>query len=294
MSNTEIFKGAMTALVTPFRDGAVDMEAAEGLMRWQVDEGIDGLVISGTTGESPTLTEDERLALTGSALRIANGKIPVIVGTGSNNTAHAIESSRNAEDAGADGLLLVTPYYNKPTQSGLLAHYRAIADAVSIPICLYSVPGRTALGIAPETVAALAEHPNIAALKEAGGSVERITAIRQRTDLSLLSGDDPIAVPMIAAGAKGLITVIGNVAPRETRTMISDALNDDFAKALLIHDRLYPLMKALFLETNPVPAKEALHMMGRIGDELRLPLVPMQAGNRARLADALRAVGIEV
>jgi 4-hydroxy-tetrahydrodipicolinate synthase len=285
-------EGSIVALVTPFRDGEVDHTAVAELVKWHVAEGTSAIVISGTTGESPTLTEAERVALLATALDAAYGRVPIIAGTGSNNTSHVIQASQAAQEAGADGLLLVTPYYNKPTQTGLLAHYLAVAESVSIPIILYSVPGRTGVEIAPETVAALAEHENVVALKEAGGRVERISEIRRRTTLTLLSGDDPLALPMVALGARGVVSVTANVAPRAVADLMRAALGGEMPTALELHERLYPLSRAMFLETNPIPVKAALEMMGKIGGELRLPLVPMQPENRSRLAGIMNEAGI--
>lgn len=293
MAGAEIFTGSVVAMVTPFFEGAVDHESAAALVAWQIEEGTSAILISGTTGESPTLTEDERVALLETAIRAVDGRVPVIAGTGSNNTAHAIESSRRAQEAGADGLLLVTPYYNKPNQAGLLGHYRAIADAVRLPICLYSVPGRTGVAIAPETVAALARHERIVALKEAGGNVDRVSEIRQLTDITILSGDDPLALPMMAVGAKGVISVTANVAPRAVAGMVRDLEVGRFEQALAAHESLYPLSRAMFFDTNPIPVKTALAMMGKVREEFRLPLVRISAENRARLASVMTDFGLQ-
>ena len=292
-ARADIYRGSLVAIVTPMKQGGeIDLPSFESLVAWQIESGTDGLVVTGTTGESPTLSLDEAATLWETAARIADGRVPVVAGTGSNATAHAVSASKRAAEAGADGLLLVTPYYNKPTQAGLLAHYRAIADATDLPICLYSVPGRTGVAIAPETVAALAEHPNVAALKEAGGSVDRVSEVRQLTDLTILSGDDPLTVPMMAVGAKGVISVTANVAPAETAGMARAAAEGDFARAGALHDRLYPLSRALFLESNPIPVKAALVLMGKIGEHYRLPLVPMAPAPREKLASALRQFGL--
>ena len=286
------FSGSLVALVTPFRNGELDHEAVQRLVEWHVEEGTSGIVVSGTTGESPTLSEEERVALVKTAVRAAGGKVPVVAGTGSNDTAHVVESSVRAEEAGADALLVVTPYYNKPSQAGLVAHYLAVADAVGIPIILYSVPGRTGVAIAPETVAVLAEHPRIAALKEAGGSVDRVSEVMARTDLTVLSGDDPLTVPMMAVGAKGVVSVTANVVPGEVARLTAAALEGDLETARALHHGLWPLSRAMFIETNPQPVKTALALMGRVEEEFRLPLVAMGAENRARLADALRSHGL--
>jgi 4-hydroxy-tetrahydrodipicolinate synthase len=279
----DIFRGSLVALVTPFRGGEVDNQAVEDLVEWQIAKGTSALVISGTTGESPTLSETERTDLFRRVVTIAAGRVPVVAGTGSNHTAHVIAASRRAEEVGADGLLIVTPYYNKPSQAGLVAHYRAVADAVTIPICLYSVPSRTGCEIAPETVAELARHENIAAIKEAGGSVDRVTRIRLATDLPILSGDDPLALPMMAVGAVGVISVTANILPAETARLASAALAGDWETAREIHYRLYRISQAMFIDTNPVPVKTALAMMGRVKEEFRLPLVGISDQNRSKL-----------
>ena len=283
-----IFRGSMVALVTPFRDGAIDAPAVESLCEWQIAEGTNALVISGTTGESPTLSGEERTGLFKQVVEVVAGRVPVIAGTGSNNTAHVIEASRAAEEVGVDGLLLVTPYYNKPSQPGLVAHYRAAADAVKIPICLYSVPSRTGVEIAPETAAVLAQHENIGALKEAGGAVDRVTRIKQLTDLPILSGDDPMALPMMSVGAVGLISVTANILPGLTAKMVASALSGDWKTARELHHRLYPISQAMFIDTNPVPVKTALSMMGKVKEEFRLPLTGISTENRGRLRAALQ------
>lgn len=286
------FEGSIVAIVTPFKDGEVDQGALEELVHWHAESGTTAVVVSGTTGESPTLSGREREVLIKAALRAADGRLQIVAGTGTNNTRKVVEASKAAEAAGAHGLLVVTPYYNKPTQAGLLAHYRAVGDAVGIPIILYSVPSRTGVEIAPETVVRLAEHPRIAALKEAGGRVDRVSEIRQLTDLTILSGDDPLALPMIAVGAAGVVSVTANVAPRETSEMVRYARTGVAEEALMLHERLYPLSRAMFIETNPVPVKTALSLMGRIEPEFRLPITPMTPDNRDRLAAALREFGI--
>ncbi len=287
-----IFRGSLVALVTPFRAGRIDAEAVESLVEWQIAEGISGLVVSGTTGEAPTLSGEERTELFRQVVKISAGRVPVIAGTGSNNTAHVIEASKMAQDVGVDGLLLVTPYYNKPSQSGLIAHYQAVADAVEIPICLYSVPGRTGVAIAPETAAELAHHENIAALKEAGGSVDRVTRIKLLTDLPILSGDDPLALPMMSVGAVGLISVTANILPALTARLVASALAGDWVTAFKLHTRLYPVSQAMFIDTNPIPVKTALSLMGKVEEEFRLPLGKISSDNRGRLRAALLEFGL--
>jgi 4-hydroxy-tetrahydrodipicolinate synthase len=254
--------------------------------------GTNSIVVSGTTGESPTLSEEERLRLIAVVREAARGRVHVIAGTGTNDTGKTISASRKAEAAGAEGLLVVTPYYNKPTQEGLLAHYRAVADAVGIPICLYSVPGRTGVAVAPETAAALSDHPRIRALKEAGGSVDRVSQVLEVANLVVLSGDDPLTVPMMAVGAKGVVSVTANVAPKENADMVRAAAAGDHATARRLHYLLYPLCRVLFLESNPIPVKAAMEMMGWITGELRLPLTPLSAANRPKVEKALRGLGL--
>jgi 4-hydroxy-tetrahydrodipicolinate synthase len=290
----EIFRGSIVAIVTPMREGEVDYETAAELADWQVEEGTNGIVVCGTTGESPTLSEAEKAKLLTTVLEAVKGRVPVIMGTGSNDTAHAVRASKEAQELGADALLVVTPYYNKPEQKGLLAHYLKIADAVGIPICLYSVPGRTSVAIAPDTVCELSRHPNIAALKEAGGSVDRVSQVRQVCDILVVSGDDAITLPMMSVGARGAISVTANVVPAENAEMTRAALEGDWEKARGVHEKLYPLARGLFVETNPVPVKAALAMMGKIRGELRLPLTPMGTANRERLAETLRSLGLPV
>lgn len=293
-AGNDIFRGSMVAVVTPFMEGAIDFEALDGLLAWHEEQGTHAIVVTGTTGENPTLSDEEASSLWKFVVEKVGGRLPVIAGAGANDTHHAIELSKRAVDAGADALLHVTPYYNKPTQGGLLAHFGAVLEATDLPVCLYSVPSRTALAIAPETVAELAKHPNVAALKEAGGSVDRVSEIRQLTDLTIVSGDDAITLPMMAMGAAGTISVSANVVPKENADMVRLAAEGRFEAAREIHERIYPLVKALFIETNPVPVKAALALMGKIRNELRLPLIPIQAQNRERLADAMRALDIPV
>jgi 4-hydroxy-tetrahydrodipicolinate synthase len=289
-----MFRGSMVAIVTPFREGAIDFEAVEELTDWHLSAGTSALVVTGTTGEVPTLSDDEAESLWRAVVGVVGGKIPVIAGAGGNDTRHAIELSRRAKEAGADGLLHVTPYYNKPNQRGLVAHYEAIADAAELPICLYSVPSRTAVEIAPETVATLCRHANIVALKEAGGSVDRVTRVRKECDITIVSGDDMLTLPMMAAGAVGTISVSANVVPKENAEMVRLAAAGEFEAAREIHERLYRLVKALFIETNPVPVKAALALMGKIKNELRLPLVPLATGNREVLSETMRELGLPI
>jgi len=285
-----MFKGALTALITPFRDGAVDVPALRELIEWQIQSGIDGLVPCGSTGESATLTHAEHDAVVKLTIEQARRRVPVIAGTGSNSTAEAIRLTVAAAEMGADGALLLSPYYNKPTQDGIYKHYKMIAASVDIPILLYNIPGRTASNITPETVARLAEIKNIVGIKEASGLMDQSSDILKLAgdNITILSGDDSLTAPLIALGAKGVISTCSNAVPREMHDLADAALAGDFAKAREIHYRLLPLMRALFVETNPIPIKQALAYMGKCANELRMPLLPMTAGPAERLRVAMK------
>ena len=270
-----MFRGSMVALVTPFkRDGSVDFRRLSSLVEWQISCGTDALVPCGTTGEGATLSAPERAAVIRAVVRQARSRIPVIAGAGSNSTAVTVLNCREAKRAGADALLVVTPYYNKPTQAGLFAHYERIAREVPLPVVLYNVPSRTGVTLAPETVARLSRVPGIAAIKEAGGSLPAVSRIMALCDLPVLSGDDALTVPMMAIGARGLISVMANVAPAETKAMVQAASMGDWVRARELHHRLHPLMEACFLESNPIPVKAMLALRGRIGPAIREPLGP--------------------
>lgn len=288
------FEGALTALVTPFKDGEVDERALAVLIERQIAAGVDGLVVCGTTGESPVLSDDEQARIVRRTVEIVQGRIPTIAGAGSTSTAHACHLARAAREAGADGLLLVTPYYNRPTQEGLVRHFQALVEAAHLPAILYNVPARTGCDLLPETVARLAELPEIVAIKEATGSPVRASQIRARLGdrLTLLSGDDLTALSLYAIGARGIISVTANVAPASVARMWDAAANGDFAKALSLHDALWPLSEALFLESNPIPVKAAVAMLGLCSDELRPPLYPMTAPARDRLRSLLATIGV--
>jgi 4-hydroxy-tetrahydrodipicolinate synthase len=283
--------GVFTALVTPFRDGKVDTDAFEALVERQIAAGVAGLVTAGTTGEAATLLQDEIDDLVSRTARIARGRAMVIAGAGTNDTLATIEKVRRAEAAGADGLLIVTPYYNKPSQRGLLQHYGAAAEATGLPIMLYSVPGRCGVEIAPETCAALRErHDNIVAIKEAGGSVERVTRLRRHCggDFPIHSGDDGLTLAFLAAGAVGVTSVVSNVAPEGVVALLRAWQSGDAAKALALHEQLAELSEVLFVEPNPVPAKAALALEGHLRADLRLPLTPMEPANLVRLEAAMQ------
>ena len=285
-----MFKGAVTALATPFRDGAVDAPALRDLIEWQIQSGIDGLVPCGSTGEAATLTHAEHESVIKLTVEQVRKRVPVIAGTGSNSTAEAIRLTAAAREMGADGALLLSPYYNKPTQDGIFKHYKMIAASVDLPLFVYNIPGRTASNITPETFARLSEIKNIVGVKEASGSMDQASDILKLCGdrLTILSGDDGLTLPLIALGAKGVISTCSNVVPREMHDLVAAALGGDFAKAREIHYRLLPLIRALFVETNPIPVKQALAFMGKCANELRMPLVPMTAGPAEKLRIAMK------
>lgn len=294
MKNT-IFTGAGVALVTPFAaDGSVDYTVFAALIEEQIVAGTDALIIAGTTGESSTLTEEEHIEVLRFAVQQTNHRVPVIAGTGSNDTNFCISLSKEAESLGADALLLVTPYYNKATQKGLYIHYKAIAESVHIPVILYNVPSRTGVNIDVETVAKLAEIPNIVAIKEASGNISYLAKLMARCGdtIDVYSGNDDQIVPMMSLGAKGVISVLSNVAPKETHEMAMAALNGDYTTAAKLQLAYYELISALFCEVNPIPVKEAMNMMGKQVGECRLPLCAMEDKNREVLRAALQAKGL--
>jgi 4-hydroxy-tetrahydrodipicolinate synthase len=290
-----MFRGTYTAIVTPFRDGALDEGAFKGLVEWQIESGITGIVSVGTTGESPTLDNGEHTRVIEWTVKAAAGRCQVIGGTGSNSTREAIYLTEEAEKVGADGVLLVTPYYNKPTQEGLFRHFKAIAESTKLPIILYSVPGRCGIEIAVETAVRLArECPNVVSIKEAGGSVDRVNQLRAALPaaVTILSGDDSIALPSMCAGAEGVISVASNIIPREMVRMVKAFLEGRVDEARGLHGRFYPLFKDLTLETNPIPIKTAVSLADRISGEFRLPLCEMAPGNAAKLLATLRNLNL--
>ena len=292
---TNPWRGTFTALVTPFTaGGSVDRVALERLVELQIRDGVEGLLPCGTTGEASTLTNEEHLGVIEDVLAFANGRVTVLAGIGGNDTRNVIELGKRAATAGADGLLAVAPYYNKPTQTGMVAHFSAIADAVEAPLILYNVPGRTSSNIEASTVLQLAEHPNIAGIKEASGALGQVMAILAgRPDgFSVLSGEDDLTLAVICLGGDGVISVVSNEVPGPMSAMVRDALAGNFEAARDVHYRLLALMGANFIETNPIPAKAALAMMGHIEENYRLPLVPMAPDNRARLAAVLVELGL--
>lgn len=287
-----MFHGCLTALVTPFRNGAVDMKALAALVDEQIAAGIDGLVPCGSTGESATLSHEEHEAVIREVIRVAAKRVPVIAGTGSNSTAEAIRLTKAAEAAGADGALLISPYYNKPTQEGLYRHFRAVADDGGLPVMLYHIPGRTAGAIEVETVARLWKAGGMFALKEAQGHVDRVTRLREACGIPILSGDDALTLPFVSLGAVGVVSVASNVVPAKVVAMVRDALAGRRAEALAAHEALTPLFRALFQETNPIPVKAALKLLGIFpSDEVRLPLVPASPAVLSALRAALGTPG---
>lgn len=288
-----MFTGSFPALVTPFKENFdIDFDAYGRLIDRQLEAGTHGIVPCGCTGEAATLTHDEQKQLLKFAVERVAGRVPVIGGTGSNNTREAIDLTRFAKEAGCDGALIITPYYNKPTAPGQIAHYTAIAEAVDIPIMLYNVPGRTACKLEPEVIAELSKVPNIVSVKEACGSVDQVTQIISLCDINVMSGDDSLTLPMIAVGATGVVSVAANVVPAEMAQLCNAANAGDYAQARAIHFRLAPLFKALFIETNPLPVKAALAQMGLIKNVLRLPLTPMSDAGQAKLTPVLKQVGL--
>lgn len=284
------FKGVFTALVTPFKNGSVDIAAFDALVERQLAAGVTGLVPVGTTGEAATLSDEEAVELIARTAALAKGRALVVAGAGANNTRKAVEKAKAAEAAGADALLVVTPYYNKPTQAGLIAHYGAVAEATSLPIMLYSVPGRCGVEIAPETCATLTErYANIVAIKEAGGNPGRVTALRRTcgNDLIIHSGDDGLTLPFLSLGACGVTSVVANVAPREMVAMVRAWENGDTSLALALNDIIAELTEGMFIESNPGPVKAALALSNLAGPELRLPMVPVSDENRERLTGIL-------
>lgn len=296
MKNT-IFTGMATAIVTPMHtDGSIDYEALGRFVEFQIGSGINGLVVMGTTGENATIEpEDQKKVIAYTVEKVA-GRVPVIAGTGTNNTEHVLHNTRNACQVGADAILVVTPYYNKATQNGLVTHFTAVADESTLPVILYNVPGRTGCNLLPKTVAKLSEHPNIAAIKEATGSLAQMIEIMHLCGdkIDVYSGEDGLTVPMMAMGAKGTISVLSNVAPRQSVAMTDACLRGDYAAAAKIQCDLLPLINALFSEVNPIPAKAATAAMGFGADALRLPLTSMEEQNRAVLFAEMRKLGIAV
>ncbi|MEA1935403.1 MAG: 4-hydroxy-tetrahydrodipicolinate synthase [Thermodesulfobacteriota bacterium] len=289
-----MFKGAIVAIVTPFKDGEVDEEALRKLIEFQIENGTNGIVPCGTTGESATLSHDEHERVIEIAVEAVNKRVPVIAGTGSNSTREAIRLTKHAYEMGADGALMVSPYYNRPTQEGLYQHYKAVADEVPVPIFPYNVPSRTGSNILPETVARLSKISNIVGIKEATGDLKQVSKVIELCDddFIVLSGDDFTVLPLLAVGGKGVISVTSNVAPADMAGMIDAFEAGDLLRARKLHYKMFPLMSALFFETNPIPAKATLAMMGKIQYELRLPLLKMSDANYERLRKVVSDYGL--
>jgi 4-hydroxy-tetrahydrodipicolinate synthase len=284
-----MFSGAFTALVTPFRNGEVDVEALEGMVEFQIQHGVSGLVPCGTTGETPAMSEAEDRLVVETVVRIASGRVPIIAGTGSNSTDMAIKYTKMAQEEGADGSLQVAPYYNKPTQEGLYRHFAAIAESTELPLVLYNIPGRTGVTISAETMARLAEIPNIVGVKDSTLSMNMVADVIALCgeDFDVLSGDDPMTLPLIALGGRGVISVASNVAPGAVSEMVRALVEGDRERGRELHYQLLPLFRALFVETNPIPVKTAASLLGLCSDEMRLPLVPMEGENLRVLQETL-------
>ena len=295
MKNT-VFKGMATAMVTPMTPHGVDFDTLARFIEFQIESGINGLVAVGTTGESATLSPEERKAVIRFTVKQVNGRVPVIAGTGTNNTEHVLEFTKSACDDGADAVLVVTPYYNKATQKGLINHYTAVADASQKPVILYSVPSRTGCNLLPDTVATLAQHPRIVALKDANGNIDQTveTVAKCGDKIDIYSGEDSLTVPMMAMGAAGCISVLSNVVPGMAVEMCDKFFAGDIAGAAALQCRMLPLIRALFSEVNPIPAKAAVAAMGFGQEYLRMPLSYLEDGNRENLLKQMRALGVKI
>jgi 4-hydroxy-tetrahydrodipicolinate synthase len=289
------FEGVLTALVTPFRDGDVDETALRALVERQIQAGVDGLVPCGSTGESATMSHAEHRRVVEVVVDAASGRVPVVAGTGSNNTREAVELTAHAKEAGAQGALLISPYYNKPTQEGLVEHFAEIARQTAFPLVPYNIPGRTGSNILPTTMARLADIEHVVGVKEACGDINQIAAAIARcpSDFAVLSGDDAMTLPLLAMGGAGVITTSGNVAPAQMCELVGSFRAGDVDAARRLHYRLLPLFDALFCETNPIPVKAALAMLGLVGPEIRLPLTPLSSAHRERLQMVLKELGID-
>ncbi len=285
-----MFTGSLVAIVTPFRKGKVDERALADLIEWQIANGTNGIVPCGTTGESATLSHDEHNRVIELTVEVVRRRVPVVAGTGSNSTDEAIALTKHAKQAGADAALLITPYYNKPTQEGLYRHYRAVAEAVDLPLVLYNIPGRTGVNMLPATIVRLTALPTIVGVKEGSGSVQQASDLVQMCGdrLTVLAGDDALTLPMMAVGGKGVITVTANIVPAEMARLVAAFAEGKIEEARRIHFKLSPLFAALFFETNPIPVKEALSLMGKIDPELRLPLCSMAPDTREKLVQVLK------
>lgn len=291
-----MFRGSITALITPFKNGEIDWTAFDNFIEWQIENGSHGVIPCGTTGESPTLSHEEHISIVKRCVDVVKGRIPVIAGTGSNSTKEAINLTRKAKEVGADGALIVTPYYNKPIQEGLYQHYKAIHDAVALPILVYNIPGRCVIDLKTETMARLAKLPNIVGVKDATGDLERTleTRIEVGSDFLQFSGNDSTAVGFLAQGGVGCISVVSNIAPKQCAQMQDAWAKGDFATAYELRDKLFLLSRDLFCESNPAPVKYAAKLLGLCTDEVRLPLIPASTAARAKVEAALTHAGIKV
>lgn len=287
-----MLQGSYVALATPFKDGAVDFATIDKLVDWHVEQGTDGLVPCGTTGESPTLDMQEHIRVVEAVVRRSAGRLPVMAGTGANSTAEAVHLTKAAAKAGADGCLLVSPYYNKPEPEGMYRHFKAIAESADVPMTLYNVPSRTGREIALETIFRLAEIQNVVGLKAADGSSDNVSQVVRNTGLSVLSGDDSMTLPFMAVGAKGVISVAANVIPADVAGMVKAFLGGDAARAREMHLKMFPLFKAMFIESNPIPVKAAMAMTGLAGPEMRLPMCEPTEAHRAAIEKVLREYGL--
>lgn len=292
-TRAEDFAGLSVAMTTPFRNGEIDIEALQQQVDFQVAAGTKCLCPVGTTGESPTLSHPEHERVISAVVKAAAGRIKVMPGTGSNSTSEAIHLTRCAAESGADAALVVAPYYNKPTQEGFFLHFKALAEAVDIPICVYNIPGRTAKNIEPETIIRMAEIPNITMVKEATGSMDQAAQILAATDLTVLSGDDSLTLPLMSMGGRGVISVVGNIVPQDMIALVDAVNRSDLAAARRMHEKMFPLCRdMLSLATNPIPIKAAMKMLGRDTGELRMPMTPLDAGQEAKLRRTLEAYGL--
>lgn len=288
-----MFAGAMTALITPFRDGQVDFETLDELIEFQIEGGIDGIVPVGTTGECPTLSHDEHKKVIERVVKTVAGQVPVIAGAGSNSTAEAIELTAFAKKIGADATLQVDPYYNKPTQEGFYQHFKAIAEEVDLPIILYDIPGRCGAGMTVDTIVRLAEIENIVGIKDATGQMDHVSEIATRCNMTILSGDDSMTLPIAAVGGKGVISVVANIAPADVKALTDAILEGDFTSALKWHKKLFALSRGMLsLASNPIPVKAAMAMLNLSDEEMRLPLVPMEESKKALLRKTLQEYGL--
>lgn len=291
-----IFKGAATALITPFKNGLIDFDKFGDFIEWQISENIDALVVAGTTGESATISNIEHKALMTYAVDKVNKRVPVIIGTGSNNTLHSLELTKDAKEAGADAVLIVTPYYNKTTQSGIIKHFTYIADRVGIPIIMYNIPSRTGLHMSVDSVVELSKHSNIVAIKESSGDISYVADIASKVseDFYIYSGNDDMIVPILSLGGKGVISVLSNVMPKQTHTMVMDYLSGDVYSATNLQLKLYNFISSLFIETSPIPVKTCLNLLGFDVGDLRMPLFEMEEKNKNILISRLKELGFEL